>query len=59
VDVGGRQTLDRDGHVRLLFMGGRAIQDVTRTNGEPSWIAYLGIQLLLGPKEKEAPGAKP
>jgi hypothetical protein len=59
VDVGGRQTLDRDGHVRLLFMGGRAIQDVTRSNGEPSWIAYLGIQLLLGPKEKETPGAKP
>jgi hypothetical protein len=51
LDVGGRQTLDRKGHVRLLFMGGRAIQDVTRTNGEPSWIAYLGIQLLLGPKE--------
>jgi hypothetical protein len=59
VDMGGRQTLDRDGHVRLLFMGGRAIQDVTRSNGEPSWIAYLGIQLLLGPKEKETPGAKP
>jgi hypothetical protein len=59
VDVGGRQTLDRNGHVRLLFMGGRAIQDVTRTNGEPSWIAYLGIQLLLRPKEKEAPGKRP
>jgi hypothetical protein len=50
LDAGGRQTLDRAGHVRLLFVGGRAIQDVTRTNGEPSWIAYLGIQLLLGPK---------
>jgi hypothetical protein len=59
LDGGGRQTLDRDGHVRLLFMGGRAIQDVTRTNGEPSWIAYLGIQLLLGPKEKETPGIQP
>jgi hypothetical protein len=37
---------------------------VTRENGEPSWIAYLGIQLLLGPKEpkeneKEQPGEKP
>jgi hypothetical protein len=59
VDVGGRQTLDRDGHVRLLFMGGRAIQDVTRSNGEPSWIAYLGIQLLLGPEAKETPGKEP
>jgi hypothetical protein len=59
VDFGGRQSLDRNNHIRLLFMGGRAIQDVTRTNGEPSWIAYLGIQFLLGPKEKEVPGVNP
>jgi hypothetical protein len=51
VDVGGRQTLDHSGHFRLLFMGGRAIQAVTRQNSEPSWIAYLGVQFLLGPKE--------
>ena len=59
VDVGGRQTLDRAGHLRLLFMGGRAIQAVTRYNSEPNWIAYVGIQLLLGPKEKEVPGETP
>ena len=59
LDLGGRQTLDRSGHLRLLFMGGRAIQAVTRTNGEPSWIAYVGLQLLLGPKEKETPGKQP
>jgi hypothetical protein len=64
LDLGGRQSLDHANHVRLLFMGGRAIQAVTRENGEPSWIAYLGIQLLLGPKEpkeneKEQPGEKP
>jgi len=59
LDFGGRRSLDKGNHLRLLFMGGRAIQDVTRTNGEPSWIAYLGIQLLLGPKkkDKEAPAA--
>ena len=51
VDVGGRQTLDRTGHIRLLFMGGRAIQAVARQNSEPSWIAYLGVQFLIGPKE--------
>ena len=51
LDIGGRQTLDRQGHLRLLFMGGRAIQAVTRQNSEPSWIAYLGVQFLLGPKE--------
>lgn len=54
LDVGGRQTLDREGHIRLLFMGGRAIQAVTRQNSEPNWIAYLGVQFLLGPKEKKA-----
>jgi hypothetical protein len=59
LDFGGRQSLDKANHIRLLFMGGRAIQDVTRTNGEPSWIAYLGIQFLLGPKEKEVPGKTP
>ena len=51
--MGGRQTLDRAGHIRLLFMGGRAIQAVTRQNSEPNWIAYVGFQFLLGPKEKE------
>jgi hypothetical protein len=30
LDVGGRQTLDRKGHLRLLFMDGRGIQVVTR-----------------------------
>lgn len=59
LDLGGRQTLDRAGHLRLLFMGGRAVQTVTRTNGEPSWIAYAGLQVLLGPKEKETPGKQP
>ncbi len=59
LDMGGRQTLDHAGHIRLLFMGGRAIQEVTRTNGEPSWIAYIGIQLLLGHKEDETTDAKP
>ena len=58
LDMGGRRTLDRAGHLRLLFMGGRAIQTVTRTNGEPSWIAYIGVQLLLGPKDKQSADKK-
>jgi hypothetical protein len=58
-DIGGRQSLDPRNHIRLLLMGGRAIQTVTRQNSEPSWIAYLGIQLLLGPEEKETPGQNP
>jgi len=51
VDVGGRKTLDRKGRLRLLFMGGRAIQAVTRQNSEPNWIAYLGVQMRFGPKD--------
>jgi hypothetical protein len=59
LDLGGRQSLDRANHIRLLFMGGRAIQNVTRTNGELSWIACLGTQLLLEPKAKEEACEKP
>jgi hypothetical protein len=40
-------------------MGGHAIQAITRQNSEPSWIGYLGVQFLLGPKEKETPGQNP
>ena len=50
-DIDGRQTLDHKGHLRLLFSGGRALQAVTRNNSEPNWIAYVGFQFLLGPKE--------
>jgi hypothetical protein len=58
-DFGGRQSLTRNNKIRLLFMGGRAIQAVTRQNSEPNWIAYLGVQFLLGPKEPETPGQNP
>lgn len=50
LDVGGRRTLDRGGHVRLLFMGGRALQHATADNAEPNWMGYIGLQILFGPK---------
>ena len=59
VDLGGRQSLNHSNTIRLLFMGGRAIQAVTRQNSQPNWIAYLGVQFLLGPKEEETPGQTP
>jgi hypothetical protein len=59
LDFGGRQSLSRNNKIRLLFMGGRGLQAVTRQNSEPNWIAYLGVQFLLGPKEKEVPGETP
>jgi hypothetical protein len=54
LDVGGRQTLDKAGHLRLLFLGGRSIQTATSSNGEPNWIAYVGLQILVGPKADTA-----
>jgi hypothetical protein len=49
-DVGGRHAVDKSNSILLMFMGGRSLQGVTRLNGQPDWIAYVGIQLLLGPK---------
>ena len=34
------------------------MQAVTRENSEPSWIAYLGLQVVLGPKENAEPDRK-
>lgn len=59
LDFGGRQSLNKSNTLRLLFMGGRALQAVTRDNSEPNWIAYVGFQVLLGPKEKEDDSKSP
>jgi hypothetical protein len=48
--LGARHGLNRDDTVLLMAMGGRSFQKVSSGNGQPSWIAYVGIQLLLGPK---------
>ncbi len=50
IGLGGRQALNKDKTLNLLLMAGRSFQAVTVTNGQPSWIAYVGFQLLLGPK---------
>lgn len=52
--LGGRHAFNRNKSLLLLFMGGRSFQTVTRTNGQPDWIAYLGLQVLLG-KHSPAP----
>jgi hypothetical protein len=53
VDIGGRQSLDKHDFMRLLFMAGRSIHTANKNNSEPDWIAYLGVQIHLGPKEKD------
>lgn len=49
--AGGRQALNRDNSILLMFMGGRSLQTVVPGNGQPNWIAYLGIQFLVGAKQ--------
>jgi hypothetical protein len=47
--LGGRHALNKAKTRNLLLMGGRSYQTVTTTNGQPTWIAYVGLQVLLGP----------
>jgi hypothetical protein len=55
IGLGGRQALNHAKTLNLLLMGGRSFQTISVTNGQPSWIAYVGIQVLLGPKEPATP----
>jgi hypothetical protein len=48
--LGGRQALNKAKTLNLLLMGGRSFQKVTVDNSQPGWIAYVGLQVLLGPK---------
>ncbi len=50
IGLGGRQAMNHAKTLNLLLMGGRSFQAITITNGQPSWIAYVGFQLLQGPK---------
>jgi hypothetical protein len=53
--LGGRQALNQAKTLNLLLMGGRSFQAISANNSQPSWIAYVGLQVLLGPKEPETP----
>jgi hypothetical protein len=48
--LGGRQSLNKTNTLNLLLMGGRSFQTVSASNSQPAWIAYVGFQVLLGPK---------
>jgi hypothetical protein len=53
--LGGRRSLNMAKTLNLLLMGGRSFQSVAIGNSQPSWIAYVGLQVLLGPKEPVTP----
>jgi len=57
--LGGRQALNKAKTLNLLLMGGRSFQRASAVTGQPSWIAYVGMQVLLGPKEAEAAEPSP
>jgi hypothetical protein len=48
--LGGRQSLNKANTLNLLLMAGRSFQTVSVNNTQPSWIAYVGVQVLLGQK---------
>ena len=53
--LGGRQALNSAKTLSLLLMGGRSFQTPSAATGQPSWIAYVGLQVLLGPRAPATP----
>jgi hypothetical protein len=51
--IGTRRPITRSGGLRLLAMAGRSAHRATPANGEPSWIAYIGLQVLVVKTENE------
>ncbi len=44
--LGGRIPIVKSQWLRLIGMGGHGLVSATRSNGQPGWIAYIGIQFL-------------
>ena len=47
--LGGRQALNKKKNLILMLMGGTSFQTVSVNNSQPTWIAYVGLQVLLTP----------
>jgi hypothetical protein len=45
---GGRQSLNKAKTLNLLLMGARSFQTILASNSQPSWVAYVGVQILWG-----------
>ena len=48
--LGGRHAVNEKRTIWLLLMEGRSFQKVAPDNMQPSWIAYVGVQFLFGPR---------
>lgn len=53
--LGGRQAMNKNKTLNLLLMAGRSFQTPSGVTNQPNWIAYVGFQVLLGPKEPVTP----
>lgn len=52
--IGFRTPLAKNGSVWFLGMAGRSLVTVTRTNGQPSWIASVGLQFVTSHKRRQS-----
>ncbi len=52
--IGSRTPVAGNRSLWLMGMGGRSIVTVTRTNGQPSWIASVGLQILTGKRRRSS-----
>jgi hypothetical protein len=52
--IGGRLPIVRSGSLRLIGMAGRNFIAASPTNGQPSWIAYVGIQFLSARRRRHS-----
>jgi hypothetical protein len=50
--VGWRCPIAGDRSLWFMGMAGRSLVTVTRTNGQPSWIASIGFQILTGRRRR-------
>jgi len=52
--IGFRTPLAKEGSVWFIGMAGRSLVPVTRTNGQPSWIASLDLQILTSRRRRHS-----
>jgi hypothetical protein len=50
--LGGRIPIVKRHWLRLIGMGGRGLVSPALSNGQPTWIAYVGLQFLSDKKRR-------
>jgi len=50
--IGGRVPIVKGHWLRLIGMGGHGLVSATAANGQPTWVAYVGLQFLSDKKRR-------